>query len=418
MSESLYTGTPAGTFADGGANGITTATAMTFGVSGNVSAIRFYAGPNIATANGTVELWQVTSLNDAAPAGTRLSSQTFVGSSLTANAWNVVNLPSAVAVDTTHVYRAAVNNSLGQYSLTAGFYTSGSFTTGDITGLQDKAGTYPNLNNGSFAFNSPANTYPSGSGSAAAYAADVIFNPGAPSLMAANLVFTSGLTAKQTTEAHFGATLSVANTMSAAQTTEAHLTTTFGAGVNLAAHLTAVNPAVDPIAQPVVQELLTCFTDQLSSLASPPKYIQVRVGQETGPLFGPNTDECCAGLAWIRVDSVYPSWDSFPAEDNTWTPTAPYGYAVVLEMGVAFCMPWSDSEEGFENLDPPSTADWNTAFTTQMRHQTLMRRAAACCWLPTQRRAVGAWNPLPLEAGCTGGKLTVTVSVIAPCADC
>ncbi len=120
----------------------------------------------------------------------------------------------------------------------------------------------------------------------------------------------------------------------------------------------------------------------------------------------------------MRVSEVYPSWDNFPAEDNTWLPTGPLAYAVVLEMGVAFCMPWSDSEDTFDNTDPPSADDWATAFATQMQHQTLMRRTAACCFRPTQRRAVGGWTSLPVEGGCTGGKLTVIVSVIAPCADC
>jgi hypothetical protein len=175
---------------------------------------------------------------------------------------------------------------------------------------------------------------------------------------------------------------------------------------------------VDPIGTPVANQLLTCLTDQLQGLPSPPKYIQLRVGQETGPLIGANVDECCAGLAWVRIANIYPSWDSFPAADNTWLPCGPLAYAVVLEMGVAFCMPWSDSDDSFDNQDPPNEGDWTTAFETQMQHQTLMRRAAACCWRPTQRRAVGEWTPLPVEGGCTGGKLTVTVSVPAPCADC
>jgi hypothetical protein len=174
----------------------------------------------------------------------------------------------------------------------------------------------------------------------------------------------------------------------------------------------------DPIGMPVAQQLLACFTTQLNTQASPPKYIQLRLGQETGPLVGANVDECCAGLAWVRIANIFPSWDSFPAPDNTWLPCGPLAYAVVLEMGVAFCMPWSTSDDTFDNVDPPSTADWSTAAATQMVHQTLMRRTAACCWRPTQRRAVGEWTPLPVEGGCTGGKLLVTVSVPAPCADC
>lgn len=175
---------------------------------------------------------------------------------------------------------------------------------------------------------------------------------------------------------------------------------------------------VDLIATPAARTLLAALTEQLNSLPNPPAKIQLRVGQETGPLAGPDTDECCPGLAWVRVTNVYPSWDSFPSQDNTSNPCGPLAYAVVLEMGVAFCMPWSDSDGTMDSLEPPSTADWDSAFTTQMEHQTLMRRAAVCAWPHTQRRAVGEWSSMAVEGGCTGGKLTVTVSVMNPCSDC
>jgi hypothetical protein len=179
-----------------------------------------------------------------------------------------------------------------------------------------------------------------------------------------------------------------------------------------------VTAPTDPIATPVANALLACLTTQMNTLASPPARIQLRAGAETGPLIGPNVDECCAGLAWVRVAQVYPSWNNFPGPDNDWLPCGPLAYAVVLEMGTAFCMPWSDSDDAFDNVDPPNTADWSDAFGTLMTHQTLMRRAAACCFAPTQRRAVGEWNPLSVEGGCTGGTLRVTVSVMAPCGDC
>lgn len=175
---------------------------------------------------------------------------------------------------------------------------------------------------------------------------------------------------------------------------------------------------VDLIGMPVAQQLLVCFTEKLGELPDPPASVQLRVGQETAPLAGPNFDECCAGLAWVRIASIYPSWDNFPAQDNTWLPCGPLAYAVVLEMGIAFCMPWSDSDGSIDNIDPPTANDWATAADTQMVHQALMRQTAVCCWHPTQRRAVGEWSSFAVEGGCTGGKMTVTVSVMNPCSDC
>jgi hypothetical protein len=261
-------------------------------------------------------------------------------------------------------------------------------------------------------------------------------------LLAAGLTATGSLMAGLTRQVNTGAALTATGSLGAALTREVGLTSgltatgsmsaTLSAGaqtVTLSANFTATAgmtavfslPTIGPtdlIGTPVAEELMTCFMEQLSTLPTPPRYVQLRVGQETSPLIGPNIDECCAGLAWIRVANIYPSWDSFPAEDNTWLPCGPLAYAVVLEMGVSFCMPWSDSGDTLDNIDPPSTADWQSGFTTQMQHQTLMRRAAACCWRPTQRRAVGEWTPLSVEGGCTGGKLLVTVSVMAPCGDC
>ena len=237
--------------------------------------------------------------------------------------------------------------------------------------------------------------------------------------LAASLTATGSMTAALTRQVSLAASLTATGSMTAALVNETKLTATFTATGSMTAALNV--PTVGPpdlIATPVANQLLACLTTQMNELPSPPSRIELRAGAEGGPLIGPNVDECCAGLAWVRVASVYPSWDSFPSPDNTWLPCGPLAYAVVLEMGSAFCMPWSDSDQAFDNMDPPSTADWASAHTKLMQHQNLMRRAAACCFLPTQRRAVGEWNPLSVEGGCMGGTLRVTVSVMNPCSDC
>jgi len=238
--------------------------------------------------------------------------------------------------------------------------------------------------------------------------------------LSVNFTATGSMTAALVSEVSLAASFTATGGMSATLTPDpVDLAVNFTAtgGMSATLNVPVLGP-VDPIATPVANQLLACLTDQMNTLVSPPERIQLRVGTDTGPLIGPNVDECCAGLAWVRVADVYPSWNNFPGPDNDWLPCGPLAYAVVLEMGSAFCMPWSDSDDTFDNIDPPSTQDWETAFTTLMQHQTLMRRAAACCFHPTQRRAVGEWAPLPVEGGCTGGTLRVTVSVMAPCGDC
>jgi len=237
--------------------------------------------------------------------------------------------------------------------------------------------------------------------------------------LAASLTGAGSMTAALTRQVNLAVSLAASGVLTAGLTNETHLAASLTATGSMSATLNVptLGPT-DPIATPVANALLACLTAQMSELPSPPSKIEIRAGAEGGPLIGPNVDECCAGLAWVRVASVYPSWDSFPSPDNTWLPCGPLAYAVVLEMGSAFCMTWSDSDQAIDNMDPPSTADWLNAHTTLMQHQTLMRRAAACCWPHTVRRAVGEWNPLSVEGGCLGGTLRVTVSVMAPCGDC
>jgi hypothetical protein len=397
MTESLYTTqTPSSTNNSDGAPGITRGMYVTFAADGVVSGIRFFATTTVSGVYSGA-LWQTVTSDPNTGGGALLASKV-MGTVPTPGVWNSILFDTPVNVTAGTPYRVGAFSGDGRYVATAHLF-DGPIVNGNITapanGSPLLGGT---ANQNQFIINATL-AYPTGQFNATGYFVDVLFQAG-----------------PHHGTADFGLDLAVASAGDRPSSGAGHLDLQF----DLTA--TGLTPTlvvpVDPIGTPVAQELLTCFTEQLQQLASPPKYIQLRVGQETGPLIGANVDECCAGLAWIRIANIYPSWDSFPAADNTWLPCGPLAYAVVLEMGVAFCMPWSDSSDTFDNQDPPNAADWATAFATQMQHQTLMRRSAACCWRPTQRRAVGEWTPLPVEAGCTGGKLLVTVSVPAPCGDC
>lgn len=400
------------------ASPVTIGNAMTFSVAGTVSGVRFYGPTTVGAGTFQATLWQVsTDDSSGTGTGTLLASATF--GAITPGAWNSATF-TPVAVDTTHAYVVAVRTSEGRYAATGGFFTS-ALVNVPITGVQDgaafPAGGLAKLVNGRFTgglVNYPNNTFGSNG-----YFVDVLFDAsGSAVLLSASLSAAGSMSASLSTSTRLAASLSAAGSMSAALTTSTTLAASLSASGTLTASLNVPTGPVDLIGTPVADELLACFTAKLAELPNPPKYIQMRVGQETGPLLGPNVDECCSGLAWVRIAGIYPSWDSFPAADNTWTPCGPLAYAVQLEMGMAFCMPWSDSDGTSDDIDPPGEADWASAAITQMQHQNLMRQTAACCFRPTQRRAVGAWESFPVEGGCTGGKLTVTVSVMNPCSDC
>lgn len=436
MSVSLFTSQVPALLNVSEATPVTVGITLTFSAAGSVSGARVYAPATIGAGTYAAAFWQVTA-GDPGGAGTLLASATF--GALTPGAWNTVTFSSPVAVTTGTAYVIGLRTSEGRYTATGAFFNT-ALTNSPITGIQGgtAAGGFGNLYNGRFGsglVNYPVNTFNNNG-----YFIDVIYDAaGGEVLLDATLTATSGLTVGLVRETFAAATLTATASLSAALSRETFLSAGLTATGSLTAALTnearlaaaltataglsvslTVPPTgpVDPIAAPIAEELLACFTEQLATLPSPPKYIQLRVGQDTAPLIGPGVDECCAGLAWVRVAGVRPSWDSFPQTDNTWLPCGPLAYAVDLEMGMAFCMPWSTSDGSFEDIDPPSTADWAAAFATQMRDQTIMRRTAACCFRPTQRRAVGEWTPLPVEGGCTGGKLTLTVSVMSPCSDC
>lgn len=397
---------------------VTIGNTLTFSVAGTVSGARFYGPATVGGGTYEATLWRITA-DDAAGsgAGTLLASATF--GAITPGVWNTVLFSGAVAVDTTHAYAIAVRTSEGRYAATGGFFTT-ALVNVPITGVQDASAFAPagftKLNNGRFTsglVNYPNNTFGSNG-----YFVDVLFDAsGSTVLLSASLSAAGSMSAALSTEARLAASLSTAGSMSAALTTNSLLSASLSASGSMTASLTVPTGPADPIATPVAEQLLACFTEKLAELPKVPKYIQMRVGTETGPLIGPNVDECCSGLAWVRIAGVFPSSD-FPQPDSDWSPCGPFAYAVQLEMGVAFCMPWSDSESGFDDIDPPGTNDWGVASVTQQQHQNLMRQTAACCFVTPQRRIVGEWSPLPVEGGCTGGKLMVTVSVMNPCSDC
>jgi len=162
---------------------------------------------------------------------------------------------------------------------------------------------------------------------------------------------------------------------------------------------------------PVAQELLTCFCTSLNANPDPPEICCLRVGQRVSALISANDDECCRGLAWVRVVSDFPSND-FPEQLTTPIGNCPPGWlAVILEMGVLRCAPAGTI------FDLPTCPEWTALFTTLMNDSAAMRDAFCCLDLDVSAKLLGIWEPLEVEGGCTGGTRTVTVWVPS-CLDC
>lgn len=163
---------------------------------------------------------------------------------------------------------------------------------------------------------------------------------------------------------------------------------------------------------PVAQLLLDCFCEALATTPNPPAKCCFRTGQQVSAGIALNEDECCNGLAWVRVVSDFPSARQFPEQD-----TEPIGgcppewLAVIFELGVLRCVP----EGTLQNLP---TCEQETAVFTDVMHDNAAMRAAFCCLAGGfDTKVLGVWEPLATEGGCTGGTRIVTVWVPS-CMEC
>jgi hypothetical protein len=168
--------------------------------------------------------------------------------------------------------------------------------------------------------------------------------------------------------------------------------------------------AVDLTISPVAELLLECLRQAVVPLGSAaPKLIGLRPGVQVEALLSTLVDECCEGLAWVRVINAYPSTDNFPIIDQAPSRCGPLRWAVVLELGIARCAP-----------TPPANvlttaAQW-TDITLALLDDSAALRRALCCFgdaEPDRLSVVGVWAPLPVLGGCLGGTQLLTVAVDA-----
>lgn len=172
---------------------------------------------------------------------------------------------------------------------------------------------------------------------------------------------------------------------------------------------------MDPLVVPLAEELLVCFAQELAKVDQPPKYVQFRTGTVVDHLLSSSQDECCEGLAWVRVAQFFPTSATFPVQDETPTPKGTQAWAVVLELGAVRCAPIGDEHS------IPTAAMWEANFRAIMDDAAAMRRALCCFGEAKPGRLKngllpGSWEPLSVQGGCSGGVMTVTVR--GPACDC
>lgn len=124
----------------------------------------------------------------------------------------------------------------------------------------------------------------------------------------------------------------------------------------------------------------------------------------------PPGDDCCAGIAWVRVATVIPT----DGDGNAYrvmlnSPAGPWGHSIFLEAGVLRCTPVLD-EQG----NPPPDCDYTAAALLAASDRQALRMALICD-LPANIIAAGAdgqipgnWTPID-AGGCGGGYITTQI---------
>lgn len=166
--------------------------------------------------------------------------------------------------------------------------------------------------------------------------------------------------------------------------------------------------------------LVVCLQTVYEDDPEPPAEICHRPGREAPLNFGTAQNECCTGLAWVRVASIEPVGDPLDSENPDFNQCSAGDRRVVLEMGVARCNPNGTQASG------PTCDEW-TELAQRMDLDAAAMSRAVCCAVDAvlspdagdgsvYRVRRGTWEPLDSSGGCAGG--TMTVTVWTDCAEC
>lgn len=162
----------------------------------------------------------------------------------------------------------------------------------------------------------------------------------------------------------------------------------------------------DKRALPIAQLLMRCLCEAVLLNPKPPAQCGFRIGDSGEPLAGIQEDECCGGLAFVRVSRIYPSFNV--PNQNPEAISCAMVWAMELEMGIWRCVP-----VGTINA-PPTQAEWDQANIDQLNDFASLRDALCCFLNQRDQRTVGVTDWAPKsdpEGGCFGSSLTLTAEL-------
>lgn len=157
--------------------------------------------------------------------------------------------------------------------------------------------------------------------------------------------------------------------------------------------------------------LLDCLTAAYEEVEPEfrPGQICLRHGTQGIPLLGTGADECCNGLAWVRVATVEPRYD----RNESVAACFPSTEVITLEIGAVFCMPWG-------SVQAPPTCDQWTQVAVRADSDRGAMKAAVCCArgiiAPEYTMLAQQYLPYGPDGNCIGGTMTITVEADCGCA--
>lgn len=179
----------------------------------------------------------------------------------------------------------------------------------------------------------------------------------------------------------------------------------------------------DTMVMPILLKALDCLESLAPIWPNSPALFQLRSGNTFVASADSAFDECCAGIAWVRMGVAYPT-DDFPIQKTTVGDSAETDWAIPIEFGVQRCIP-TEGDDGM--VGSVVTGPQHLAAVQQEADDAHMLRKAACClrdgyFYPNGLKMgnagmiIGVQTPLENSGPCGGIMLVVTVR--APACDC
>jgi hypothetical protein len=157
----------------------------------------------------------------------------------------------------------------------------------------------------------------------------------------------------------------------------------------------------DPL-QPILEDIRSLLDDRVN-YSLPPNSADrtltlIPTGLETV------IDNCCPGIAWVRVINVVPTV-SFPSPANTMVGCPDTLFAANLELGVARCAAGIDDD----GTIPIEVLDAEAVAYGKDRSALIQTVICDMAVYFDCKISLGAWEPLATEGGCYGSTVQVAI---------